>query len=237
MQPALFLLVLERAHDQIADDARHAGHALGEFPGGGDSQSGLLEKRREQLGDLLLALGQRLELALGVQFGQPRDEPLLAADEPAELQIVGENPVWQAVAVADELLAVRAFPALHFVEIRADVLGLDVTERHAFADDLKVGAAAKDSLRLIRGRDVLSDRLQQGFQGGAVRMLGRIAGRMFLPNCSQVVGIGVHGTQSSRPIDMRQPCLARPALWRSRTPRILVSMLRAGTRRCTNSPP
>ena len=49
VQPALFLLVLERADDQIADDARHARHALGKLLGGGDGQGRLLEKRGEQL--------------------------------------------------------------------------------------------------------------------------------------------------------------------------------------------
>ena len=54
VQPALFLLVLERADDQVADDPRHARHALGQFLGGGDGQGRLLEKGGEQLRELLV---------------------------------------------------------------------------------------------------------------------------------------------------------------------------------------
>ena len=56
-------------------------------------------------------------------------------------KIVGKNPVGQAVAVTGELLAVRSLAALHLVEIRANVLGLDVAKGHGLADNLKVGAA------------------------------------------------------------------------------------------------
>ena len=191
--------------DQIADDARHARHALGQFLGGGDGQGGLLEEGGEQLRELLFAVGQRLELAFGVQLGDAHSQPFLAADEPAELQVVGEKPVGQGVAVTGELLAVRALPALHLVEIRADVLGLDVAERYALADDLEVGAAAKDSLWLVRGRDALPGRLQQGLQGGAVRMLGRITGTVFLPNHTQIFSKGSHAVESNAAIGLRQP--------------------------------
>ena len=109
MQPALFLLVLESADDQIADDARHARHPLGQLLGGGDGQSGLPEEGGEQFRELLFAVGQCLDLAFGVQLGNANRQPFLAADEPAELQIVGQQPVWQAVAVTDELLAAGAF--------------------------------------------------------------------------------------------------------------------------------
>ena len=119
---------------------RHARHALGQFLGGGDGQGGLLEEEAsEQLREFLFAVGQRLDLPLASRLGDAHGQPFLAADEPAEFQIVGQKPVGQAVAVTGELLAVRAFAALHLVEIRADVLGLDVAEGHALAGDLKSG--------------------------------------------------------------------------------------------------
>ena len=190
VQPAVFLLMLEGGGNQITDDACHAGHALGEFFGGADGEGGLLKESGEQLSKFLFPVGQRPDFALGVHVRDAHGEPLLPADEPAELQVVGEKPVGQAVAVTDELLATGAFPALHFVEIRSDVFGLDVPERNAFAGDLKIRAAARDALWLVRGRNPLARGFQKRFQGGSVGVLGRVTGSIFLLYGGKIISKG-----------------------------------------------
>ena len=167
--------MLERAHDQIADDARHARHALGQFLGRAHGRAFLLEEGGEQLRELPFAVGQRLDFAFGVQFGDADRQAFLPADEPTKLQVVGKNPVGQPVAVAGELLAMRPFAALHFVEVRPNVLGFDVAERNALAGYPKVGAAAKDALRFVGGDDSGAGRLDQLFQRGAVSVFSGIS--------------------------------------------------------------
>jgi hypothetical protein len=84
----------------------------------------------------------------------------------------------------------RPFATLHLVQIGSDVLGLDMTERNTFARYLKVGAATKDAPGFVGGRDAFINLLQQGFQRGAMGVLGCISIGNVLFNLGEINGNG-----------------------------------------------
>src|SRR3972149_12127039 len=123
----------------------------------------------EELLEFLVAVRRGLDAAFAVQVGHPDGQTFLAGCIPAELQVVGENPVRQR-GVPFELLSIRSFAALHLVEIDADVLRLDVAYWDSLPGDVEIRRAASDSAGVVRGAAVLVASLQEGFQGGAMRV-------------------------------------------------------------------
>ena len=100
---------------------------------------------------------------------------MLATHIPAEFQVVGQNPVRQAIAIPAKLLAVRRLATLHQVEVFTQIFGFDVTERHVASGDIEIGRAAQDASWLVRSNDVLADGLKQRLERRAVRVLGSVA--------------------------------------------------------------
>ena len=59
---------------------------------------------------------ERALIFLWHRLGDTHRQPFFPADEPAKLQVVGQQPVRQAVAVASELLAAGSSSPFHFVQ-------------------------------------------------------------------------------------------------------------------------
>ena len=184
-------LVFEGCNDQIADDPRHARHALSEFLGGADRQRRFMIKGCKELIEFLVAVRCGLDAALAVKIGHPDGQALLARGIPAELQVIGEDPVRQR-RVSFELLSIRPFASLHLVEIDADVLRLDVAYRDSLPGDVEIRRAAGNATGFVRGVNVFVARLQEGFQGGAVRVFRGIAFLKALPDLPDVFRKRVH---------------------------------------------
>ena len=107
----------------------------------------------------------RTQFAIGLRLGKARSQAQLAADIPAEFQIVGKDEIGEAVAVAFEL-----FAFLGVVERYTDVLGFDKAKRNIFAGDDVVRRAALDALGFVGGRDTGLKSFEQVFQRGAVAL-------------------------------------------------------------------
>ena len=192
MQPAGVRFLLQRSHGLLLHRARVARHAIGKFLRGADCQCGTLDEASEKISEFLFAGRNRFDLVLTYQLCDTHDAAAFAVGVPTEFKIVGEYPVRQG-GVAEELLAVRTFAALHFGKPGADVLGLDVAERNLPAGDLEVWRAYEwNVLRFVGGCDAFGAGFQQGFQRRAVRVLGGIASGKFLLNRTEVIGKGAH---------------------------------------------
>jgi len=126
MEPPVWSL-FTTANDQIGM-IESCPPCLGPVPCGADGRGLLIEEGDKQLRQIPFAIGEQLScpwcpvrpMRTVKRFSPPRTN---------ETAVIGENPVGQSVAVANELLAVWPFAALHLVEIRTDVLGLDVAQR------------------------------------------------------------------------------------------------------------
>src|SRR5487761_282819 len=104
----------------------------------------------------MLALRKGADLALAIKLRKPDGDALFSGHEPAELQVIGQNPVWQRVAVALELPTVCSLAAFHVIEVNADAFSLNVAERDLVARDVEIGGAARDALGLVGSRDAIA---------------------------------------------------------------------------------
>ena len=87
---------------------------------------------------------------------------------PAKFQVVGEDQIGQAVAVASEL-----FVVFNVIQVGAYVLAFDVARGHAAALDDEVRGAAGDMRRFVdRPYPVAAPCFDQGRQGRAITVLG-----------------------------------------------------------------
>jgi len=167
------LLVPQRGQQEVAQHAREPGHVAGQITGRGDSQGGLGIERREEGGELRRAVGHGLETPLGIEIGHAQGQPLLAGGIPAEFKVIGQHPVRQG-GIAQELPTVRPLAALHLIEVDADILGLDMPDRHTIARDVEIRGAAGDAAGLVGGDDAGVNGFEQRLQRRAVRMLGGV---------------------------------------------------------------
>ena len=96
----------------------------------------------------------------------------LAFRVPAKFQVVGEDQIGQAVAVAAEL-----FIVFNVIQMDADVLAFDVACGHAVVLDDKVRSAAGDMRRLVEHPNLSAAQcFDQGRKSRTVTMLGRLPG-------------------------------------------------------------
>ena len=100
----------------------------------------------------------------------------LAFRVPAKFQVVGEDQIGQAVAVAAEL-----FIVFNVIQMDADVLAFDVARGHAAVLDDEVRGAAGDMRRLVDCPNLIAaQRFDQGRKSRTVTMLGCLSGSVEL---------------------------------------------------------
>ena len=109
---------------------------------------------------------------------------MLATHIPTEFEVVGENPVGQAVTITAELFTGRRFAFFHRNEIFTNVFGFDMAERHFAFGDVEIGRTTKNSGWFIGGSDSLANQFQEFFERRAMRMLGRVAVSKVFPDLS-----------------------------------------------------
>ena len=164
----LTLFPRENPLDTVAQQTRLGRHAPGQLARLGDRGHSGREERLEQGaqpgGGILL----RRDPALPVQ---PRDAHALAPLAPrivAELQMIGQDQVGQAVPVAFQLL--RGFRT---VQVDADVLAFDMAQRDAAPLEDEVGRPAGDARRFVDGLHAGAQPFDQCLKRRAIAVLGR----------------------------------------------------------------
>src|SRR5712692_9326898 len=92
---------------------------------------------------------KNVNLLVGVLLSYPRRQPFVPRDVPTELKVVRQNPIRESLHVTVELLAMGPATALHFIEVRSDVLGFYMADRRCLVGDDEVGRATGNALWLI----------------------------------------------------------------------------------------
>ena len=138
----------ENAPDAVAQQTRLGRHAPGQVARIGDRGHGGREERIEQAAQPVGGARLDRDPAPPVETPETHGLPPLAPRIAAELQMVGQEQVGQAVPVAFQL-----FPGLHAVQVGAEVLAFDVAQRDAAPLDDEVRRAAGDARRLVDGVD------------------------------------------------------------------------------------
>ena len=124
-----------------------------------------------------------------VDLPQVHGGPVFAADEPAELEEVGEEEVGEGRQVTVfELLG-----TFGFVEAGADVLGLDVSSEEFAAANVEVGRAAVDAAGFHHGLHVRQHVLKQLLERHVVSAFGSVAGGEVAVQCGKVGAEGGRG--------------------------------------------
>jgi hypothetical protein len=121
--PAVF--AGENLQDRRTEEPGEGGHADGQFPGIADDGDPGMEKFMEQRRNLFRPLFVGLEAALFRDPGEAGRQSMLSPYIPAEFQIVRQDQVVQALAVALQLF----FPFDH-IERLPHVFGFDVADGH-----------------------------------------------------------------------------------------------------------
>ena len=200
---AVVALVPQHALEGVAQQARLVPHAPRQFGGiGGRGRAGREERIQQRPHDAF-AVALTHERAVPLEAPQPRLFPQFPVGVPAELTLVGQDEVGQGVAVAPQLLAL-----LLGLEVRADVLALDVADGDAVALDDEVGRAVGRVRGLVDGvRTVAAQRLQQRLHRRAVAVLGGLAAGAFPFQRLAVFAQGLHRTpHDNAPCPVRARC-------------------------------
>ena len=203
-------MVLEGDDDDVADDVGEPGHALGELAGLGDRLGAVGEEVVEEVEDGLGAGGVARDLALARRAAEAGGGAGLAVHVPAELEVVGQDEVGEGAKVALELGRL-----LDLGERGVDVLGLDVADGEqaggGAAADGEVGGAALDVGGLVRGDGLAADALDEGLEGRAVGVLGRVARPERVAELAEIGVEGIrHGGGPLKPVGCRHSVATPP---------------------------
>ncbi len=172
VQIAFGTLGAERLLDEAADQLRKLRHARRQILRRRLQRQVRGDELAEQLRNLAGRVVIPADAPILARTRQRCAEPQFAIKVPLEVEIIGEHEVAERSEVALHLLAAGDLP-----QIDADVLGLDVAQRHHAASENEIRRPAGDALRLVDGVDAFpADGLEQRFQRWPMGVLGGIAG-------------------------------------------------------------
>src|ERR1017187_1005312 len=90
--------------------------------------------------------------------------------EPAEFEIVGQNPVRQR-GITEKLFAVWPFATFHFGKVSANILRLDIPKWNPATRNFEIWSAdERNMLRFVGGNNFFADRLEQCLKRGTMRV-------------------------------------------------------------------
>ena len=202
------MVLLESLGHDVADHVGDSRHALRQVFGAEYRRRALGEEELEQAGQCINPTSNHCQATVVVQLRQPHhpDRLLLSIQIPAELEIVGQQQVWQRLAVAHELLAIVGTQIpwltipLDLAQVDVAVLGFHIANRLRDSPALaacprnhEIRRAAGDALGLVCGRDTYDGAFQQRLERRPVRVLRGVAGGQVGTQLSEVGAEGVWG--------------------------------------------
>ena len=186
---AAAVALAEDAGDVLAQQARPGGHSLCQLGRVVDRDAVGVEEVLPERRDIEMRAWHCAELLVVAarQNGVPAPFPF---DVPAKLHVVGQDQIRQRVAVAQQLPAL-----LHLVEVRADVLALDMADREPVPVHDEVGRAVFALRGLVDGLDARRPRrLDQPLQRRPVAVLRRLSAAPLVAQLAQVdPEVAIHG--------------------------------------------
>ena len=186
---AAAVVLAEDAGDVRAQQAGPGGHSLRQLGGVVDRDAVGVEEVLPERRDIDIRAWCCAELLVVAarQNGAPAPFPF---DVPAELHVIGQDQVWQRVAVAAQLRAL-----LHLVEIRVNVLALDMADRDPIPMHDEIGRAVFALRRLVDGLNARRPRrLDQLLQRRPVAVLRRLPAAPLFAQIAQVgPEVAIHG--------------------------------------------